>query len=291
MRTRRPDKDGEIIVKRRGKKRHEEEPGGAWKVAFADFTLAMMALFMVLWIVQPVGKYTEAARNEGAGDTPLDGDVGMFDAASRTPLEMEGLELPVPQRKAEDSVKRYGSPDELRQLAQIMRTVALEVGALANLEVNVVPQGLRILIKDDAQRFMFERGSAVLDPRFKELLEALAHVLVRVDNKLIISGHTDATPYRSTARYDNWHLSGDRAQEARRVMVAAGLPAQAVLQVTAQADVMPLRPEDPYHGVNRRIEILLLTESAEELYRKLFGESYTQVHYATDGSKLRLVEE
>ena len=113
---------------------------------------------------------------------------------------------------------------------------------------------------------------------------ALAGILAKVDNKLIISGHTDATPYRTRAGYNNWNLSGDRALRARNVMVDAGLPSASVLQVAAQADVMPLRPEEPEDGANRRIELLLLTTRAEALYRELFGDAQAQVHYSPKGS-------
>lgn len=163
-----------------------------------------------------------------------------------------------------------------------MRKVAEDVDAAANFEVNVVPQGLRILIKDDAERFMFERGSARLDPHFERLLQRLAGVLAEVDNRLIISGHTDATPYSSNARYDNWNLSGDRALRARSALVRAGLPKASILQVTAQADVMPILPDDPTHGANRRVEILLLTSKAEELYKEIFGDSYARADYSED---------
>ncbi len=287
----------EVIVKRRGKKGHDEEHGGAWKVAFADFTLAMMALFMVLWIVQPRMELSQPSFGDQESNPLVDGGAGVFDGTSTSPLELEGVPIrqaqsePSPARDqaedAEDGSRRYGSTAELQALAALMKDVAREVDALANLEVEVVPQGLRILIKDDQQRFMFARGSAVLDPHFGTLLGKLAGVLARVENKLIISGHTDATPYRGAAGYDNWNLSGDRALRARNVLVASGLPAAAVLQVTAQADVMPLRPQEPENGANRRVEILLLTDSAEALYRELFGDSYQQVRVSAQGAQYR----
>ncbi len=284
---RRPGKEREVtIVRRRGKKENGHGLGesGAWKVAFADFTLAMMALFMVLWVVQP--SWPEPKPNLTTEPLiPIEGGAGVFDDSSRTPLDLEGVQ-PVVAQHPEDQRRFYETPLELEELADLMRRVAAAADAHANFEVEVVPQGLRILIKDDDQRFMFERGSAVLDPHFKNLLAELAGVLATVENKLIVSGHTDATRYRVNAGYDNWNLSGDRALRARSVMVDAGLPAHSVLQVAAQADVMPLRPAEPEHGANRRVEILVLTKSAEALYRQLFGESYTQVHYSADGAHL-----
>jgi len=302
MKSRDKGKAGEreIIIRRRSKKGHGDEHGGAWKVAFADFTLAMMALFMVLWIIQPQMNLTNPAFGEQESNPLVDGGAGIFDGTSTSPLELDGVPLrpapDEPQRPREetargegetpeDGTRRYASTAELQALAALMQEVAGQVDALANLEVDVVPQGLRILIKDDQQRFMFQRGSAVLNPHFAKLLGVLAGVLSKVENKLIISGHTDATPYRLQSGYDNWNLSGDRALRARNVLVDAGLPGRSVLQVTAQADVMPLRPEAPEDGANRRVEILLLTDSAETLYKELFGDSYGKVRFSESGAQ------
>lgn len=283
----------EIIIKRRSKKGHGDEHGGAWKVAFADFTLAMMALFMVLWIIQPQMELSNPSYGEMESNPLVDGGAGVFDGTSTSPLELDGIPVRPPQaaeadkaesKREQDGSRNYGSTEELKKLAELMREVASEVDALANLEVDVVPQGLRILIKDDQQRFMFQRGSATLNPHFQKLLGVLAGVLSKVDNKLIISGHTDATPYRQNNGYNNWNLSGDRALRARNALVDAGLAERSVLQVTAQADVMPLHPEDPQSGANRRVEILLLTASAEALYKELFGDSYGQVRFSESGA-------
>ncbi len=283
----------EIIIKRRSKKGHGDEHGGAWKVAFADFTLAMMALFMVLWIIQPQMELSNPSYGEMESNPLVDGGAGIFDGTSTSPLELDGIPVRPPQaagadkaesKREQDGSRNYGSTEELKKLAELMREVASEVDALANLEVDVVPQGLRILIKDDQQRFMFQRGSATLNPHFQKLLGVLAGVLSKVDNKLIISGHTDATPYRQNNGYNNWNLSGDRALRARNALVDAGLAERSVLQVTAQADVMPLHPEDPQSGANRRVEILLLTASAEALYKELFGDSYGQVRFSESGA-------
>lgn len=285
---RRNEKNDQIIIKRRTKRGHEEQHGGAWKVAFADFTLAMMALFMVLWIIQP---QADAERMAQTGDTEssfLDAGAGIFDGSQREPVDFATVStianppsaLEQAQAQAsEDGLEtreQYDSQEQLEALAQLMRVLAERADALANVEAHVVPQGLRILIKDDPRHFMFERGSASLNPHFRTLLGALAQELLKVENKLIISGHTDATPYRGKGPYDNWNLSGERALQARSVLVAAGLPLAGVLQVSAQADVMPLLPDDPLSGANRRIELLLLTRQAEALYRQLFSEDHVE---------------
>src|SRR5690606_14403238 len=116
--------------------------------------------------------------------------------------------------------------------------------------------------------------------------QRLANVLANVSNKLIISGHTDSVPYKTAKGYNNWNLSGDRALRARNAMVDSGLPSASVLQVTAQADVMPLLPDAPEDGANRRIEILLLTAKAEGLYREIFGEQQARVNYSEEKAEL-----
>ena len=290
---RRASEQGEqIIIKRRSKRGHEVLHSGAWKVAFADFTLAMMALFMVLWIIQPQADAERMALRGEGYDTVFEGGAGIFDGVSAVPLESAVAQeieqvkspavesvppsQPLPQNAAPLQAERYESEADMQELARLMSLLAERTDALANIEVQVVPQGLRILIKDDATRFMFERGSARINPHFRTLLGALAQELAKIDNKLIISGHTDATPYRGKRDYDNWNLSGERALQARGVMVAAGLPVKGVLQVSAQADGMPLRPEEPQSGVNRRIELLLLTRQAEALYRQLFADGHAR---------------
>ena len=272
----RGNKSGEVIIKRRSKKGHTQEHGGAWKVAFADFTLTMMALFMVLWVITPQNLAQTVAADKDSNPL-VDGGAGIFDGTNRQPLDFEGLPKP--------RVERQESSD-LQDLATLLKTLSVQLDAEANLEVQVVPQGLRILIKDDQQRFMFERGSARLNTDFEVLLTRLAGVIAQVDNKVIISGHTDAVPYPGDARYNNWNLSGDRALRARNVMVGAGLPARTVLQVTAQADGMPLLPEAPEDGANRRIEILLLTIQAEGFYRELFGDNQLRADYTAEGAEL-----
>ncbi|MBZ9664276.1 OmpA family protein [Pseudomonas sp. LMG 31766] len=299
----------EIIIKRRSKKGGHDGHGGAWKVAFADFTMAMMALFMVLWIIQPQTQDASRANADMLNNPLVDGGAGIFDGTSTTPLDLDGVPVQVaPRRDPENRARtpqedpgaalgegqpgeprrpHYAESQQMQDLAKLMEALALQLDAEANIEVQVVPQGLRILIKDDAQRFMFSRGSARLDPHFATLLERLAAILAKVDNHLIISGHTDATPYRGVVGgYNNWNLSGDRALRARNVMVEAGLPPSTVLQVTAQADGMPLLPSDPENGANRRIELLLLTRQAEDLYRELFGEAQVRVEYRAEGAQL-----
>ncbi|WP_313081008.1 OmpA family protein [Atlantibacter sp.] len=166
---------------------------------------------------------------------------------------------------------------ELGELATVINSIAEKSHMQSNMEMEIVPQGLRILIKDDQNRNMFERGSANIMPFFKKLLVELAPVFDSLDNKLIISGHTDAMQYKDGDNYNNWNLSGDRALSARRVLEQAGMPVDKVMQVSAMSDRMLLNEGDPNSAENRRIEIMILTKSASDTLYQFFGEKGEKV--------------
>ena len=163
------------------------------------------------------------------------------------------------------------SARELGELATDINAIARNAHMESNLEMEIVPQGLRVLIKDDQNRNMFERGSARIMPFFKSLLVELAPVFDSLDNKIIITGHTDAMAYKSDI-YNNWNLSGDRALSERRVLEQAGMPNDKVMQVSAMADQMLLDSKNPESAGNRRIEIMVLTQSASDTLYQYFGQ-------------------
>ncbi|WP_330983772.1 MULTISPECIES: putative lateral flagellar export/assembly protein LafU [Enterobacterales] len=287
------------IIRRQIKKNHAGHHGGAWKVAFADFTLAMMALFMTLWIVNSVSKSDReeivAALHgqsifNGGGMAPLnslssvprrgskeqskDTLHNMQDKTSRPQKMAQVTEENA--KKASDVnqkmvIMKQKSVRELGELATDINVIARNAHMETNLEMEIVPQGLRVLVKDDQNRSMFERGSAKIMPFFKSLLVELTPVFDSLDNKLIITGHTDAISYKSNI-YNNWNLSGDRALSARRVMEDAGMPSDKVMQVSAMADQMLLDNKNPESAGNRRIEIMVLTQSASDTLHQYFGQ-------------------
>lgn len=277
------------IIKRSSRKSHEGIHGGAWKVAFADFTLAMMALFMVLWIM---GAVTEEERKEivsllnngeslfeGHSITPItQKDVGgqLAVVAKRDPKKTDAeakSELAKQVKKTEslDAVNAR-SDSEIEDLARIIMQITSAYDAQANLKMEIVPQGLRILVSDDQKREMFQRSSAILTPFFNRLLTRFASELNKIDNKIIITGHTDATRFRDQVLYNNWNLSGERAMQARTVLTSGGLDPNKVLQVSGMADQMLLDPTKPLSSANRRIEIMVLTHSASESLYQFFGQ-------------------
>ncbi|AVE67528.1 putative lateral flagellar export/assembly protein LafU [Citrobacter koseri] len=293
-------KEHTTIIKRSSRKSHDEFHGGAWKVAFADFTLAMMALFMVLWIM---GAVTEEERKEivsmlngesvfeGNSLTPITqkegqgGQLSLIDSRNpKTPKPSKTAESSKPLTDAEKQVAQQAkqteslddvnarSRNEIEDLARIIMKITSTYDAQANLKMEIVPQGLRILVSDDQKREMFQRSSAILTPFFKRLLTEFAPELNKIDNKIIITGHTDATRFRDQVLYNNWNLSGERAMQARAVLTTGGLDQSKILQVSGMADQMLLDPQHPLSSANRRIEIMVLTHSASDSLYQFFGQ-------------------
>ena len=288
------NKEHTTIIKRSSRKSHDAMHGGAWKVAFADFTLAMMALFMVLWIM---GAVTEEERKEivsllhgesifeGNAITPVtqkDGNGGQISLiGGRHDLSEEQqkaqasnqTELAQQAKKTESLDAVNGrSKNEIEDLARMIMKITSDYDAQANLKMEIVPQGLRILVTDDQKREMFQRSSAILTPFFKRLLTEFAPELNKIDNKIIITGHTDSTRFRDQELYNNWNLSGERAMQARKVLTRSGLDASKILQVSGMADQMLLDPNNPLSSANRRIEIMVLTHSASDTLYQFFGQ-------------------
>ncbi|MRS15516.1 putative lateral flagellar export/assembly protein LafU [Enterobacteriaceae bacterium RIT691] len=293
-RDRTPNK---TIIRRQIKKGHTAHHGGAWKVAFADFTLAMMALFMTLWIVGSVSKkeraqivaalYSQSVFH-GGGMTPLNhisprinpinaqGPKGpMTHMAVQSETNLNSLmnhQLNMPIRSTENTVLlKQKNAHELGELATTIYNIAQKAKMDANLEIEIVPQGLRILIKDDQHQQMYPLGSTKISPYFKKLLVQLTPVFDSLDNNMIITGHTDGLKYRG-GKYNNWNLSGDRALAARTIMEQAGMPEGKVLQVNAMADQMLLDKANPSSEANRRIEMMILTKSASETLKSFFSQ-------------------
>ncbi|WP_337842386.1 flagellar motor protein MotB [Rheinheimera sp.] len=295
-----------VLMRRAARTAAAKKSSGAWKVAFADFTLAMMAFFMVLWILE-VSTYKE--RTDVASymrtQSILGGNSHPFDAMNSpypvdlggnpSPVEMAvsthepqqsyvagmSAHLQIPEGKREPSAGmgeklnslisgQYESPPDLNLLAMAFKEFAELNQAEANLVVEQIPAGLRVILRDSENRQMFQRGQVQMNPYFEDLLLKLAPVFSRIQNKLLLSGHTDGTAFNSS-QYSNWELSGDRALQARQVLAAGGMPVQRVAQVSAFAETVLLNPAQPGASENRRIEILILTKKAEQQLLDLFS--------------------
>lgn len=291
----------QIVIKRQQRRSSAPKGGGAWKVAFADFTLAMMAFFMVLWILAVSSQEERDVVASRLRDySIMDSEANPFDISnSPYPVDLGGnpsvLEELSPQFVEErqrmprhmerdrsiftDGAKggyesllvgKIEGEKQMAQLAGFIGSMADQMQARNNLELQLVPQGLRILIRDDDEREMYSRGSARISPYFRHLLMALAPVFQRVENRVMISGHTDSTPFAGD-NYSNWELSSDRAMMARRVLLAGGMPPERVGQVVAMSDTMLDNTADPKGSQNRRIELLVMTTQAEKSLEQLFS--------------------
>ena len=286
-----------VVFKRSGRRHEHEHHGGAWKVALADFMIALMALFLVLWVMQVVDKEERKAivahLNMGSVFDKSTGNL--FDTSqSISPIDLASDSSVPSQHDSVHTVTSFyngngngpetdsliqgtfDTQEQLVLLAQVIENMARQTSAEGNVDIIVTPQGLRIVLQDDYKQSMFLRGGATLTPFFEDLLLALAPIFHQVENPLIISGHTDATLYRKAfGRRSNWDLSASRANRARQTLVSGGMPEQRVLQVTGMSDRALLNTDEPKSSENRRIELFVLTTPAAHVISTLFGEQPT----------------
>jgi chemotaxis protein MotB len=230
----------EIIVVKK-KQMHADHHGGAWKVAYADFVTAMMALFIVLWLMnsskpvkEAVGGYFRDPR--GVSSAKGTDKKGSGDIATLKVQKMEQLKAELVR-----SIHRLDPQDKLKN----------------QIEITITQEGLRIELMESAKGTFFEMGSAKPTPALREILRVLSPELGKLSNSVSIEGHTDSRPYALTGTYDNWDLSSDRANEARRLMQTVGLRPNQISQVRGFADQrlrLPRNPEDPS---NRRISVIV----------------------------------
>ena len=244
-----------IIVKKKGHGGHGHH-GGAWKVAYADFVTAMMAFFLVMWLVgqSPSVKAAVAGyfRDPGVFDTTKGGGV--------LPGGAEGLkETGVTPTVVPDNVKQ--AREVLERAAEHLREALQKVPALKALEdrieITVTAEGLRIELLENEKNSFFAVGSAQLLPETVELLSVIAKELSPLGNKVAVEGHTDSRAYTARNGYSNWELSADRANAARRTMESEGLRAGQIDAVRGFADTRPRYPDDSLDPRNRRISIVV----------------------------------
>lgn len=295
-----------VIIKRAQRSHSKSKGGGAWKVAFADFTLAMMAFFMVLWILEVSNmKERSEIANYMRTHSIFEGSPAPFEPKnSPFPVDLGGSPSVIDQNSANalppdnplpgmseylqvpsgderplagkgDKLNslidgQFDTPAELSLLMQAFEQVATDLMAQEHIQLDIVPSGLRVIIRDNKKQQMFVRGQIRMTPFFEDLLLSLGPVFKKVQNKLIISGHTDSTAFTGT-QYSNWELSGDRALQARQVLAAGGMPTDRVAQVAAFSATRPLNEQDSGDSANRRIELLILTSTAEAELNQLFS--------------------
>lgn len=276
------------IIKRSSRRAHAGGHGGAWKVAFADFMLALMSLFMVMWIMGQVSEKDRKAimytlNNQSIFDShsysPISfaaRDPAPANAPEVTPSVVENSDVtPQPAKDsatgmAKQSLNKQADADQ-RQLQQALQSLMIGKQAQGNMRIERLAQGIRVVVNDDQHRMMFERGSAKMTAYFQQLLASLVPALKQSSSHLMIIGHTDATPYQQNPFYDNWSLSVNRAQSARQVLLHAGIESDKIIQISGVADQKLLDPQQPTNAINRRIEFIILSAAGMSAWEKSFA--------------------
>ena len=274
-----------IIIKRI-KKVSGGHHGGAWKIAYADFVTAMMAFFLLMWLL---GSTTQGDK-EGIAEyfkTPLKialaGGAGSGDSSSIIKGGGEDLSRRMGQVKRGDieEIKRTINLEaaqaerqrlELEQFKNLKKRIEQVIEAnpsLTNFKkqllLDITTDGLRIQIVDEKNRPMFSIGKAELQSYTKDILHEIGKMLNEVPNRVSLSGHTDATPYPSGEKsYSNWELSADRANASRRELIAGGMDSDKILRVVGLSSAVLFDKEDPFSPSNRRISIIVMNEKAEK---------------------------
>lgn len=248
-----------IIIKKKKGHGHGHH-GGAWKVAYADFVTAMMALFIVLWLLTQADLQTRQAiaqyfRNPGIMAT---GSGVTSKQDSNSIITSVTPELSSEARASEQRLLEKEAEEVKDMLAKI-REDSSDLEKLAGqIDIRITDDGLVIDLVDSAGELLFEQSSSSLKPTVVRLLEKLGPILARVPNTVEVSGHTDSTPFAGTARKTNWDLSYERANAAREVLTRSGLRPGQLTRVQAHADSEPLIREDPRDPRNRRLSVLVV---------------------------------
>lgn len=228
-----------IILKKKGG--HGGHHGGAWKVAYADFVTAMMALFIVLWLLNSSKQIQEAVGGYFKDPSGTSKKVGSSMAGAGDNFTLTRDNMPKLKEQLQQSIRQMADFEKLK----------------SHIQMTVTAEGLRIELSESDVGTFFDSGSAKLNGDGSELLVTLAQELGRLPNKVSIEGHTDSKPYAASANYGNWELSSDRANAARRIMQANGVRSDQVTQVRGFADQRLRKPDAPLDPANRRISLIV----------------------------------
>jgi chemotaxis protein MotB len=280
--------DQPVLIKKVKKGHGHGHHGGSWKIAYADFATAMMAFFLLMWLLaatteeQKLGianffMPTPFTKNDMVGSHGISGgqtpnDSGPLDQSPRSQPDVQltmtmrqdaDADPSLTDEQLRDEIERADEAELRRIKAELDRAIQSDpelTGLGENLRVDRTPEGVRIQIVDQDQRSMFPLGRAALEPYTAALMAKLAAIIGRTGRQVSVTGHTDALPFRTGSVQDNWQLSSDRANASRRALIAAGLPEARVARVVGKADTEPLDLAHPDAAQNRRISIMLLRQ-------------------------------
>nr|WP_297457432.1 flagellar motor protein MotB [uncultured Halomonas sp.] len=280
------DNSRPIVIKRKKATRGPHH-GGNWKIAYADFMTALMALFLVLWILstasqdelKSIAEYFRTPLPVAmAGGDKNTASTSAIPGGGPDPMHADG------ERKRIDERMQTRPSDEQRRLLNLERRIETVIDKnprlrdlRSQLRMELTPEGLRIQIVDTERRPMFELGSDRVAPYMHDILHAIAPVLNELPNRISLSGHTDSVPYIGGEQgYSNWELSTDRANASRRELVSGGLDPNKLLRVAGMGSRIPLDEADPRSAINRRISIVVLDKRAAAAIENQSGASWTQ---------------
>lgn len=260
-----------IIIKKVKKNSGHAHHGGAWKLAYADFVTAMMAFFLLMWLLGSTTEETRKGIAEYFQDPYKASLMGGQDVGDRSKI--------IPGGGADLMSREHGQIDEKRsaeyekaQLANLKDKIEAMIESSSELSkfkeqirLETTNEGLRVLITDNKNKPMFKLASSETEPEIREILRALAPVINDLPNKISINGHTDARPFpKNQTGYSNWELSSDRANAVRNELTLGGLAEDKVLRVTGLASSIPYNVKDPFDPMNRRISIIVMNKKNEE---------------------------
>jgi len=228
-----------IVIKKKGG--HGGHHGGAWKVAYADFVTAMMALFIVLWLMNASKQVQEAVGGYFKDPRGTSKKVGSNQNGSDAYVALKKEDMSKIKEQLLQSIHHLDPLNKLKN----------------QIEITMTAEGLRIELMESAKGTFFELGSATPTPALRDLLKTLAANLGQLPNKISIEGHTDSMAYSQAKDFDNWDLSTNRANEARRIMEAEGIRNDQISQVRGLADTQPRLPQNPQDPSNRRITLIV----------------------------------
>ena len=262
-----------IIIKRaHGGGHGGGHAGGGWKIAYADFMTAMMAFFLVMWLLSIASPkqregiaehFRMPLRVALAGGDKSSMSTSMIPGGGADVMHTEG-EVRHIEADSEDAADASRLAEMKKKLDELIEKSPAFQQFRSQILIDITTEGLRLQIVDSENRPMFELASARVVPHMRAILRELAPVLNGLPNKLTLSGHTDAIVYTNDRSYGNWELSADRANASRRELVAGGMAEDKVLRVIGLADSMHLDRADPRNPINRRISIILLNHRTQE---------------------------
>lgn len=284
------DKNKRPIVIKRIKKVAGGHHGGAWKIAYADFVTAMMAFFLLMWLLGSTAKgdlvgiaeyfktplKVALMGGEGSGDSSSIIKGGGQDL-TRTEGQVKKGDIQAEKKiinlkAAKQEFLRLAAKKEIDQLRQLKKNITAAIENNKKLEkfknqilLDLTTEGLRIQIVDEKNRPMFQSGSAQLEDYTRDILREIGQTLNEMPNKVSLSGHTDAQPFGAKGgRYSNWELSADRANASRRELIAGGLADDKIVRVVGLSSAVLFDKTEPLNPINRRISIIVMNKKAEE---------------------------